>query len=109
MDQNMDISAHDERDPNPWLALFLDDSIPINASTKLALMRDNSSKSTRYLLPMIQFISKVTMFFIHLFKFFFPKLINSSKFLHRILAWGLKRFVSPDANLSLKTSKMIYS
>ena len=39
------------------------------------------------------------MFFIHLFKFFFPKIINSSKILHRILAWGLKRFVSPDANL----------
>lgn len=95
----MDISAHDERDPNPWLALFLDDSIPINPSTKLALMRDNSSKSVRYLLPVIQFFSKVTMFFIHLFKFFFPKLINSSKLLHRILAWGLKRFVSPDANL----------
>lgn len=41
----------------------------------------------------------MTMFFIHIFKFFFPKLINSSKVLHHILAWGLKRFVSPDANL----------
>ena len=62
-------------------------------------MRDNSSRSVRYLLPIIQLWSKVTMFFIHLFKFFFPKIINSSKILHRILAWGLKRFVSPDANL----------
>jgi hypothetical protein len=95
----MDISTHDERDPNPWLALFLDDSIPINETAKLALMRDNSSRSVRYLLPIIQLWSKVTMFFIHLFKFFFPKIINSSKILHRILAWGLKRFVSPDANL----------
>lgn len=95
----MDISEHDERDPNPWLALFLDESIPINQTTKLALMRDNSSKSVRYLLPIIGLWSKVTMFFIHILKFFFPKLINSSKVLHRILAWGLKRFVSPDANL----------
>jgi hypothetical protein len=39
------------------------------------------------------------MFFIHIFKFFFPKFFNSSKILHRILAWGLKNFVSPDANL----------
>lgn len=99
IDENLDITAHDERDPNPWLALFLDNSIPINKTTKLALMRDNSSKSVRYLLPLIQLWSKVAMFFIHVFKFFFPKLINSSKALHRILAWGLKRFVSPDANL----------
>ncbi|PCJ91877.1 MAG: hypothetical protein COA50_16195 [Flavobacteriaceae bacterium] len=99
VDKKMDISAHDDRDPNPWLALFLDDSIPINETTKLALMRDNSSKSARYLLPLIQIWSRITMFFIHIFKFFFPKLINSSKALHRILAWGLKRFVSPNANL----------
>lgn len=95
----MDISTHDDRDPNPWLALLLDDSIPINQTTKVALMRDNASKSVRYFMPVIQLFSKITMFFIHIFKFFFPKLINSSKFLHRILAWGLKRFVSPDANL----------
>ncbi|MBU2973442.1 hypothetical protein SAMN05421766_103459 [Zobellia uliginosa] len=99
IDENLDISKHDERDPNPWLALFLDESIPINQTTKLALMRDNASKSARYLLPIIHLWSKVTMFFIHIFKFFFPNLINSSKVLHRILAWGLKNFVSPDANL----------
>lgn len=95
----MNLEKHSDRDPNPWLALYLDTSIPINETTKLALMRDNSSKSAKYLLPVIQLCSKITMFFIHIFKFFFPKLINSSKFLHRILAWGLKRFVSPDANL----------
>lgn len=95
----MDHLTHDERDPNPWLALYLDDSIPINPTTKLALMRDNSSKSARYLLPIIEIWSKVTMFFIHVFKYFFPRGINSSRILHRILAWGLKNFVSPDANL----------
>ena len=62
-------------------------------------MLDNNSKSSYYLSPIIKVWSKVVMFFIHLFKFFFPKLINSSKVLHYILSWGLKRFVSPDANL----------
>ncbi len=90
---------HDPRDPNPWLAMYLDSSIPINDLTKQALMRDNDSKCVRYLLPIIQFWSKLTMFFVHIFKFFFPRLINSSKVLHRILAWGLKTFVSSDANL----------
>ncbi|WP_209330001.1 DUF6999 family protein [Lunatimonas salinarum] len=95
----MDYLTHDERDPNPWLALYLDDSIPINPSTKRALMRDNSSKSVRYLLPIIEVWSKITMFFIHVFKYFVPRGLNSSRVLHRILAWGLKNFVSPDANL----------
>jgi hypothetical protein len=95
----MDYLTHDERDPNPWLALYLDDSIPINSATKRALMRDNSSKSVRYLLPIIEVGSKITMFFIHVFKYFVPRGLNSSRVLHRILAWGLKNFVSPDANL----------
>lgn len=94
-----DVSLHDSRDPNPWLALYLDNSIPINIKTKQALMSDNNSKSARYLLPLIIFWSRITMFFIHVFKFFFPRLFNSSKVLHRILAWGLKTFVSKDANL----------
>jgi hypothetical protein len=95
----LDISTHDSRDPNPWLAMYLDNSIPINDTTKLALMRDNNSRSARLLLPLIQVWSKIAMFFIHLFKFIFPNLINSSRILHRILAWGLKWFVSKDANL----------
>ncbi|MES2690038.1 MAG: hypothetical protein V4658_06510 [Bacteroidota bacterium] len=99
MINNLDISSHDTRDPNPWLAMYLDSSIPMNDHTKLALMRDNDSRSAKYLLPLISIWSKVTMFFIHIFKFVFPRLFNSSKMLHRILAWGLKRFVSPDANL----------
>lgn len=99
MDKEFDIKNHDTRDPNPWLAMYLDSSIPINNQTKQALMRDNNSRSTRYLLPFIKLWSKISMFFIHILKFFVPKLFNSSKALHRILAWGLKNFVSPDANL----------
>lgn len=90
---------HDERDPNPWLAMYVDSSIPINDTTKKSLMQDNDSTSAKYVLPIIKVCSKIAMFFIHVFKFFLPNLINSSKILHRILAWGLKKFVSPDANL----------
>jgi hypothetical protein len=97
--ENTKFNDHDERDPNPWLAMYLDLSIPINDTTKLCLMRDNDSKSTKYLLPVIKVFSKILMFFIHIFKFFFPKLINSSKILHLILSWGLRNFVSKDANL----------
>lgn len=98
-DKSTILNNHDERDPNPWLAMYLDLSIPMNDTTKVCLMRDNDSRSTKYLLPIIKVISKISMFFIHIFKFFFPNLINSSKILHRLLAWGLKKFVSKDANL----------
>lgn len=97
--ETFDLSKHDTRDPNPWLAMYLDTSIPINDATKLALMRDNDSKSARYLLPIITLWSKVTMFFIHIFKFFLPTLFNSSRVLHLILSWGLRNFVSREANL----------
>ena len=66
--QYIDYSTHDARDPNPWLALYLDNSIPINPVTKLALMRDNDSKSRRYLFPFISVFSKLLMFFIHIYK-----------------------------------------
>ncbi len=99
MKDQFDLAEHDDRDPNPWLAMYLDSSIPINNTTKRAMMRDNNSRSARYLMPFIQLWSKIIMFFIHVFKFFLPNLFNSSKALHRILAWGLKRFVSRDANL----------
>ena len=92
-------NEHDERDPNPWLAMYLDLSIPLNDTTKLSLMRDNDSKAAKYLLPLIKVVSKILMFLIHVFKFFFPNLINSSKILHKILSCGLKYFVSKDANL----------
>ena len=44
MDDQFDLSKHDDRDPNPWLAMYLDSSIPINDKTKQALMRDNNSR-----------------------------------------------------------------
>ena len=95
----LDVNKHDKRDPNPWLALYLDNSIPINDKTKRALMIDNNSWSARYLMPVISRWSKIVMFILHLFKFFLPRLFNSPRILHRLLAWGLKWFVSPTANL----------
>ncbi|MFK8038571.1 MAG: hypothetical protein AB8B74_09805 [Crocinitomicaceae bacterium] len=91
--------THNMRDPNPWLAMYLDSSIPMDFEAKKALVLDNDSRSRRYLMPLIIVSSKISMFFIHIFKYFFPKILNSSKILHRLLSWGLRRWVSPQANL----------
>jgi hypothetical protein len=95
----LDPTTHDLRDPNPWLAMYLDSSIPMNDKAKQALVLDNDSRSGKWLMPFIIVWSKITIFFIHIFKFFFPRILNSSKVLHRMLAWGLRRWVSPEANL----------
>lgn len=95
----LDPTTHDLRDPNPWLAMYLDSSIPMNQKAKQALVLDNDSRSGKWLMPFIIVWSKITIFFIHIFKFFFPRILNSSKILHRMLAWGLRRWVSPEANL----------
>lgn len=94
-----DSATHDLRDPNPWLAMYLDESIPMNKHAKMALVMDNDSKSRQYLMPLIVVMSKITMFFVHILKYFFPRLLNSSKILHRLLSWGLRVWVSPNANL----------
>ncbi|PHR49656.1 MAG: hypothetical protein COA32_00575 [Fluviicola sp.] len=95
----IDSSTHDTRDPNPWLAMYLDESIPMNQKAKVALVMDNDSRSRRYLSPFITVFSKIAIFFVHIFKYFFPRVLNSSKTLHRILSWGLRVWVSPEANL----------
>ena len=67
-----DPTTHDTRDPNPWLAMYLDSSIPMNDKAKQALVSDNNSHSGRWIMPLIIVCSKITMFFVHIFKFFFP-------------------------------------
>lgn len=89
----------DSRDPDPWLALYLDNSIPLAEETKIAILKDSKSWSRKYLLGLIKVWSRVTMLFIHILKTFIPKTFTSSRILHKILAWGLKKFVSPEANL----------
>ena len=73
----LDPTTHDLRDPNPWLAMYLDSSIPMNDKAKQALVLDNDSRSGKWLMPFIIVWSKITIFFIHIFKFFFPRILNS--------------------------------
>ena len=40
-----DALAHDPRDPNPWLALYLDRSIQLDDEAKLALLKCIDRKS----------------------------------------------------------------
>ncbi len=89
---------HDPRDPNPWLAIYLDQSIPIADDVKKAWLEDTSSKSRQYLLPVMRPVARAVIVLVQVVKIFLPTAFTSSRVLHHILAWSLKKFVSPNAN-----------
>lgn len=89
---------HDPRDPDPWIALYLDRSLPINDQAKAALVQDLASRSRQFVHPLIRAIGRVGVWLIGIFKLIVPNALHSSKLLHKLIHWGLEFFVSPQAN-----------
>jgi len=96
--RQFDISKHNRRDPNPWLAFYLDQSIKIDDQAKAALLLCMQSKSRQFLLPVVRPLARLTMIFIQLIKTVIPNRFTSSRILHLLIYWALKYFVSPEAN-----------
>lgn len=91
-------APHDPVDPSPWLAMYLDRSTPLPDAVKKAWLADSSSGSRQYLLPFLRPLARACIILIQIIKTFLPRRWSHSRLLHRILAWGLQRFVSPEAN-----------
>lgn len=91
-------AAHDPRDPDPWLALRLDRSLPIDEDAKAALVRGNASYSRMFLSPAIKPLVFVFFILVHLLRRVFVRWPNLPGPLHALIVWGLKTFASPDAN-----------
>lgn len=88
----------DPKDPSPWLALYLDTSLPLSSEVKGALLENASSRSRQFLLPLIRPMAKGFMMLLQVVKVFVPNRFTSSLALHRTIYWGLKYFVRPEAN-----------
>ncbi|WKK59886.1 hypothetical protein [Sphingobacterium sp. BN32] len=89
---------HNPRDPSHWHALFLDNSVPFNKDAKAAFLFDSTRKSKQFLLPFLRVFGRLTIIILQIFKAVAPNLINAPKTLHRFLYWGMKYWVSPEAN-----------
>lgn len=89
--------AHDPRDPNPWLALYLDRSTPIDDEVKRAWLCDSSSWSRQFVLPFVRPFARLSIIAIQVLKVFVPR-VAFSRTLHRLLAWGMENFIRPEAN-----------
>jgi hypothetical protein len=90
--------SFDPNDPDPWLALYLDVSLPLPNETKAALLANCSSRSRQFLLPLVRPFAKLTMMSFQVLKVFIPNKFTSSAVLHYLIYLGLKYFVRPDAN-----------
>jgi hypothetical protein len=92
MSRRIDFEAlpHDPRDPNPWQALYFDQSTPIDEGVKKAWLNESSSWSRQFLLPMARPFARATIIVLQLVKTVIPNAFTSS--------WALHTFVRPDAN-----------
>ncbi len=93
--------VHDRRDPSPWLALALDQSVPMDEGVKNAYLRGASSPSRQYFLPLARPFARLAMGGIQVFRSIFPKLFSSSNLFHAWLVWALRTFVTPEGNYLL--------
>lgn len=89
---------HDPRDPNPWLAMYLDGSTPIDEAVKRAWLADSSSRSRQFLLPFVRPLARTLIVVFQVLKTFTPRKLAFSRLLHRLLAWGMRRCIRPEAN-----------
>jgi hypothetical protein len=88
----------DPRDPNPWAALYLDRSVPIADQVKRAWLADSNRWSRQWLLPFLRPTARAMIVLIQIVKLALPRSWSASRTLHRLLAWGLKTWVAPEAN-----------
>lgn len=98
IESDFDPAHFDPRDPNPWLALSLDQSLPIDPSAKAALLRGNASWSRRWAYYIVKIPIFLFFLLVKLVRAISPHRPNGNKALHKLIHWGLRNFASPDAN-----------
>ncbi|MET0181687.1 MAG: hypothetical protein ABW199_02250 [Caulobacterales bacterium] len=94
-----EFGSFDPKDPNPWLALYLDQSLPIDEGAKGALLRGAASWSRRWMFNIIRPFVFVFFLFVKILRGLSPRFPNLNGTLHRTIHWGLKVFGSPDCNM----------
>jgi hypothetical protein len=93
-----DLKRFDPKDPDPWLALYLDQSLPIDPAAKEALLIGNRSISRRWLFPISRPLIFAFFIVVKILRGLSPNRPNMNVTLHRLIYWGLKTFCSPEAN-----------
>ena len=93
-----DLTKHDFADPDPWVALDLDRSTYFYPPAKAALLRGHASRSRQFLLPVLRPVARLTIMLVQMLRLVIPNRLTSPRLLHRLIVWGMRNFLSPDAN-----------
>ena len=91
-------AAHQPENPDPWQSLWLDHSTTIHAGVKQAWLRDSNTWSRQFLLPFVRPLARLSIVLLQLIKTVIPNRFCSSRLLHKLLAWALSVFATPEAN-----------
>ena len=97
-DFTLDLDKYDPRDPDPWLALHLDHSLPIDPDAKDALLRGASSWSRYWMFNIVRPFVWVFFLIVKILRGISPNFPNMNGALHRSIRWGLTIFGSRDCN-----------
>lgn len=97
-DPAFDLANYDPRDPDPWLALYLDQGLPIAPEAKIALLKGNRSWSRRWLFPAMRPAVFAFFILVKIARGISPHHPNLNGTLHRLIHWGLRTFCTPEAN-----------
>ena len=90
--------AFDPKDPDPWLALYLDHSLPIDDVAKRCLLIGQRSWSRRWLFPVTRPAVFLWFCLVKVFRAITPHHPNLNGMLHKTIHWGLRVFGSPETN-----------
>ncbi|MDX1916065.1 MAG: hypothetical protein SFU55_10810 [Methylophilus sp.] len=89
---------HNPDNPNPWQSLWLDHSVPMHQGVKQAWLYDSNTWSRQFILPIVRPLARLAIVLLQIIKTIIPNWLTSSKQLHRLLAWALSTFATPEAN-----------
>jgi hypothetical protein len=95
---NSEIWQHNACDPNPWLALYLDQSVHWNDYVKKIWLENCASASRQYFLPVARCLARIATVGVQILKILLPFKWHAPYFLHRVIVFSLNSFVSPAAN-----------
>jgi hypothetical protein len=90
-------AKHDPRDPDPFVAMWLDRSIPIDDQAKAATIVGMRSRFRQFVLPFIRPVMRITVVLFTIVKSVLPW-TAAPRFLHWLIYVGLKHFVKRQAN-----------
>ena len=93
-----DPARFDPKDPDPWMALYLDHSLPIDDGAKRDLLLGARSRSRRWLFPVARPLVFLFFCLVKVLRVISPKYPNLNGLLHKTIHWGLRTFVTPEGN-----------